>query len=99
MIAGDGPARTATRTRPPARSTGSSGDEVFARRVARRARTMVSERYGWATIAAHTASSYAAARREHDTFQARRAASRLAAGRARIVIPEGNLLTAGPAAC
>ncbi|WP_433343148.1 glycosyltransferase family 4 protein [Micromonospora sp. CA-111912] len=75
------------------------GDEVFARRVARRARTMVSERYGWATIAAHTASSYAAARREHGTFQARRAASRLATGHTRIAIPEGNLLTTGHTAC
>ncbi|GAB3939741.1 hypothetical protein GCM10027614_22380 [Micromonospora vulcania] len=36
------------------------GDEVFARRVARRARTMVGERYGWATIAARTAASYTA---------------------------------------
>ncbi|MER5704093.1 glycosyltransferase family 4 protein, partial [Micromonospora sp. NPDC002296] len=75
------------------------GDEVFARRVARRARTMVSERYGWATIAVHTASSYAAARREHGTFQAQRAASRLATGRTRIAIPEGNLLTTGHPAC
>jgi glycogen(starch) synthase len=75
------------------------GDEVFARRVARRARTMVGERYGWATIAAHTANSYAAARREHGAFQARRAAARLAAGRPRITIPEGNLLAVGPAAC
>ena len=48
------------------------GDEVFARRVARRARTMVGERYGWATIAARTAASYAAARREHGPVQARR---------------------------
>ena len=44
------------------------GDEVFARRVARRARTMVGERYGWATIAARTAGSYATARREHGPF-------------------------------
>ncbi|WP_229399958.1 glycosyltransferase family 4 protein [Micromonospora okii] len=70
------------------------GDEVFARRVARRARTMVGERYGWATIAAHTARSYAAARREHGPFAARR----LAAGRARITIPAGNLLVTGATA-
>ncbi|MEH0822591.1 MULTISPECIES: glycosyltransferase family 4 protein, partial [unclassified Micromonospora] len=75
------------------------GDEVFARRVARRARTMVSRRYGWATIAARTAASYAAARREHGTFQARRTAALVAGGRARITIPEGNLLAMDGAAC
>ena len=76
------------------------GDEVFARRVARRARTMVGERYGWATIAARTAASYAAARREHGPLQARRAAAQLAGGRTRIAIPEGNLLARdGHAAC
>ncbi|MFE9655684.1 glycosyltransferase family 4 protein [Micromonospora sp. NPDC006431] len=68
------------------------GDEVFARRVARRARTMVAERYGWATVAARTAGSYAAARREHDAFQAGRAAALLTGGRAAITIPDGNLL-------
>ncbi|RQW85194.1 glycosyltransferase, partial [Micromonospora globispora] len=68
------------------------GDEVFARRMARRARTMVTERYGWATIAVRTAASYAAACREHGTFQARRAAALLVDGRARIEIPDGNLL-------
>ncbi|MGQ5264110.1 glycosyltransferase family 4 protein, partial [Micromonospora sp. ZYX-F-536] len=76
------------------------GDEVFARRVARRARTMVGERYGWATIAARTAASYTTARREHGPLQARRAAAQLAGGRTRIAIPEGNLLArAGHAAC
>ncbi|MBQ0897533.1 glycosyltransferase family 4 protein [Micromonospora sp. U56] len=74
-------------------------DEVFARRVARRARTMVSRRYGWATIAARTADSYAAARRDHGTFQARRATTLLAGGRPRIAIPEGNLLAMDGAAC
>jgi glycogen(starch) synthase len=74
-------------------------DEVFARRVARRARTMVSRRYGWATIAVRTADSYAAAQREHGTFQARRAGALLAGGRARIAIPEGNLLAMDGAAC
>ena len=69
------------------------GDEVFARRVARRARSMVAEKYGWATIAARTAGSYATARREHDGFQARRAAALLAGHRSTIAIPEGNLLT------
>ncbi|MFR9779164.1 glycosyltransferase family 4 protein [Micromonospora sp. MS34] len=69
------------------------GDEIFARRVARRARTMVAERYGWASIAARTAGSYAAARREHGAFQARRAAAQLADGRSAVAIPDGNLLT------
>ncbi|MEH0845624.1 glycosyltransferase family 4 protein [Micromonospora sp. CPCC 205711] len=75
------------------------GDEVFARRVARRARTMVAERYGWATIAARTAGVYAAARRDHGSFQGRRAAAQLAGGRSRITIPEGNLLAMDGAAC
>ncbi|MFE0588282.1 glycosyltransferase family 4 protein [Micromonospora echinospora] len=68
------------------------GDEVFARRVARRARTMVGERYGWATIAAATAASYATARREHVPLRVRRAAAPLAGVRSKIAIPEGNLL-------
>ncbi|MFG3704588.1 glycosyltransferase family 4 protein [Micromonospora sp. NPDC047670] len=75
------------------------GDEVFARRVARRARTMVGRRYGWATIAARTAGTYATARRDHDPAQARRAAARLGGTRRKITIPEGNLLAVGGAAC
>ncbi|MFI7576531.1 glycosyltransferase family 4 protein [Micromonospora sp. NPDC049497] len=75
------------------------GDEVFARRVARRARTMVSERYGWATIAARTAATYATARREHGPVQVRRVTARLGGGRQAIVIPEGNLLAVGGTAC
>lgn len=73
------------------------GDEVFARRVARRARTMVGRRYGWASIADRTAGTYAAARREQGQWRARRVAR--PAGGQRIVIPEGNLLGAGHAAC
>ena len=53
---------------------------------------MVGEQYGWATIAARTAASYAAARREHGPLQARRASARLAGAHARSAIPEGNLL-------
>ncbi|MGW4156840.1 glycosyltransferase family 4 protein [Micromonospora chersina] len=68
------------------------GDEVFARRVARRARTMVAERYTWSAIAARTAGSYATARREHGAFQARRAAALLAGDRSAVAIPDGNLL-------
>ncbi|RKN50537.1 glycosyltransferase family 4 protein [Micromonospora endolithica] len=75
------------------------GDDVFARRVARRARRMVGERYGWATIAARTAATYATARREHGPVRVRRAAARLAGGRRAVVIPEGNLLAVGGAAC
>jgi glycogen(starch) synthase len=74
------------------------GDEVFARRVARQARSMVGRRYSWAAIAARTASSYAVARREHVPLQARRA-TRVGGPRPRITIPDGNLLAAGEAAC
>ncbi|SCL70125.1 (1-_4)-alpha-D-glucan synthase (UDP-glucose) [Micromonospora citrea] len=75
------------------------GDEVFARRVARRARTMVGRRYGWATIAARTAATYGAARREHGPARAHRAAARPGEARQKITIPEGNLLAVGDAAC
>ncbi|MEV6695422.1 glycosyltransferase family 4 protein [Micromonospora sp. NPDC051196] len=74
------------------------GDEVFARRVARQARSMVGQRYGWATIADRTAHSYAVARREHAPAQARRPAVDLPAPRRPIAIPHGNLLAA-TAAC
>ncbi|WP_199180353.1 glycosyltransferase family 4 protein [Verrucosispora sp. ts21] len=74
------------------------GDEVFARRVARLARSMVGRRYGWATIAARTAHAYAVARREHAPAQARRPAVGLPAPRRPITIPHGNLLV-GTAAC
>ncbi|MEU4678350.1 glycosyltransferase family 4 protein, partial [Micromonospora sp. NPDC023737] len=75
------------------------GDEVFARRVARQARSMVGRRYSWAAIAARTASSYTVARREHEPAQAPRSATRVGGPRPRITIPEGNLLTAGGTAC
>jgi glycogen(starch) synthase len=76
-------------------------DEVFARRVARRARSMVSERYGWTTIAARTAAGYAAAVR--DSAGTRRTGPPLghptgARGR-KIVVPEGNLFALDGAAC
>jgi glycogen synthase len=59
------------------------GDVAFARRVARRARKLVSQRYGWAAIAAQTAEAYeAAGRRLAD--QPKRPP--------RMVVPEGNLL-------
>ena len=68
------------------------GDEVFARRVARQARTMVCRRYGWATIAARTAEVYASARREQGPTQARRSAVDVPHRRQSIAIPDGNLL-------
>ncbi|MBY8872472.1 glycosyltransferase family 4 protein [Micromonospora sp. PLK6-60] len=68
------------------------GDEVFARRVAREARSMVGQRYGWATIAARTAQTYAAARREHGSRPARRVVVDGPPRRQPIAIPDGNLL-------
>jgi glycogen(starch) synthase len=73
-------------------------DEIFARRVAREARCRVTERYGWATIAARTAAVYAVAVREAASFATRQAATVPAGGRPKIVVPEGNLLTVGGAA-
>ncbi|GIJ34387.1 glycosyltransferase family 4 protein [Micromonospora sediminimaris] len=74
------------------------GDEVFARRVARQARSMVGRRYAWATIADRTADTYAAARREHTAPQPRRVAAELPTRRQTIAIPDGNLLAVGGAA-
>ena len=51
------------------------GDEAFARRVAKKARTMVTKRYGWSTIAGRTAAAYAAAMRESPEFLTREAAA------------------------
>jgi glycogen(starch) synthase len=73
-------------------------DEVFARRVARQARSMVAVKYGWATIAARTAAVYAAATREASTFSTRQASAALAGEEPKIVVPEGNLLAVGGAA-
>jgi glycogen(starch) synthase len=72
-------------------------DEVFARRVAREAKTMVSERYGWGAIAARTASGYVSAAHDSPTLQARIAA-RHPDVRPTIVVPEGNLLAGAAAA-
>jgi glycogen synthase len=68
------------------------GNEAFARRVARKARTMVTERYGWATIAARTAAAYATAVRESPGFITREAEALLSEGRPELVVPDGNLL-------
>jgi glycogen(starch) synthase len=67
-------------------------DQIFARRVARRARTMVSQRYGWSAIAARTADSYHAARNDADAFEVGRRAEQPAGARPAVVVPEGNLL-------
>jgi glycogen(starch) synthase len=67
------------------------GDEQGARRMASRARVMVRSRYGWAAIAASTAAAYrdTIANTPENRAQAR---AKLAPTRARIVVPEGNLL-------
>ncbi|ATO13480.1 glycosyl transferase family 1 [Micromonospora sp. WMMA2032] len=69
-------------------------DRERARALARRARTMVHEQYGWAAIASRTAAAYAAAIAGDTAFTAARAEQRMAAGRALPALPEGNLLTA-----
>jgi glycogen(starch) synthase len=66
-------------------------DEVFARRVAREAKSMVSARYSWATIADRTAGGYRAAVRDNPTLQAR-ITGRHPDNRPTIVVPDGNLL-------
>ena len=70
-------------------------DEVSARRMAKQARTMIADRYGWKTIAATTVRSYRSAISRGPAAQAAVAAARLAnAGeRISIVVPDGNLLT------
>jgi glycogen synthase len=68
------------------------GDEPLARRVARRAKAMVGERYGWSTVAARTAEVYNRARCEAARFSTGLAEAYLEQGRPAIVVPEGNLL-------
>jgi glycogen(starch) synthase len=68
-------------------------DEPFARRVATRAKAMVAERYGWASIARRTAAVYEHAAREAPGFVAERTAAYLEQGRPSIVVPDGNLLS------
>ncbi|MFI2650052.1 glycosyltransferase family 4 protein [Micromonospora fulviviridis] len=69
-------------------------DRDTARLLARRARAMVHERYGWSAIASRTAAAYAAAIAQDAAFTAERAEQRMALGRSRPVLPEGNLLAA-----
>jgi glycogen(starch) synthase len=60
--------------------------------MARRALSVVNERYTWATIARRTAAVYEAAVRQGSAFETRQAAAALENGRPDIVVPEGNLL-------
>ncbi|MEV4711370.1 glycosyltransferase family 4 protein [Micromonospora sp. NPDC049374] len=69
-------------------------DAERARTLARRARVMVHEQYGWAAIASRTASTYASAIAQAPAFTAERAARQMAYGRALPAIPAGNLLAA-----
>ncbi|GAA5183184.1 glycosyltransferase family 4 protein [Rugosimonospora acidiphila] len=64
-------------------------DAPAARRMADQARAMVLARYGWTAIAQRTAAAYADVVANTPENQAR---AKLAAGRPRIVVPEGNLL-------
>ncbi|WNM39630.1 glycosyltransferase family 4 protein [Micromonospora halotolerans] len=69
-------------------------DRDRARLLARRARAMVHEQYGWSAIASRTASAYAAAIAGDPAFTAARTEQRMTAGRALPALPEGNLLAA-----
>jgi glycogen(starch) synthase len=69
-------------------------DEKLARRLAKQARSMVEQRYSWTSVAARTAAVYSGALREAPGYEARQAATALANGRPRVVVPEGNLLAA-----
>ncbi|WP_416905101.1 glycosyltransferase family 4 protein [Micromonospora echinospora] len=70
-------------------------DADRARALARRARAMVHEQYGWAAIAQRTVDSYATAIAGSSSFTAAQAAERMAHGRpASPAVGEGNLLVA-----
>jgi glycogen(starch) synthase len=66
-------------------------DEVFARRVARRARSMVMRGYDWATVAERTVSGYRRAISDERALSRRVAAGGVPGPR--IVVPSGNLFT------
>ncbi|MGA8113314.1 MAG: glycosyltransferase family 4 protein [Actinocatenispora sp.] len=66
-------------------------DEVLARRLARQARRVVSERYSWPVIAERTVEEYRQAQRDE---QALRAAGTADGPVPTLVVPEGNLLGA-----
>ncbi|MET7751531.1 glycosyltransferase family 4 protein [Micromonospora sp. NPDC005367] len=69
-------------------------DRDRARALARRARAMVHEQYGWSAIARRTASSYVAAIAGGPAFAAERTAQRMTAGRTLPPVPARNLLAA-----
>ncbi|MFG1889364.1 glycosyltransferase family 4 protein [Micromonospora sp. NPDC049051] len=69
-------------------------DTERARALARRARRMVHDQYGWSAIAQRTAASYAAAVATAPAFAAERAEQRMSRGRTLPALPEGNLLAA-----
>ncbi|MGW0218301.1 glycosyltransferase family 4 protein, partial [Micromonospora chokoriensis] len=69
-------------------------DPERSRVMARRARRMVHDQYGWSAIAQRTAASYAAAIHSDAAFTAERAERRMSQGRALPALPEGNLLAA-----
>lgn len=66
-------------------------DEVEAKHMARRARRMVRDRYGWDNVATLTTAVYRSALLETSSFDARQAEAMLG-NRPTIVVPEGNLL-------
>ncbi|MEH1167320.1 glycosyltransferase family 4 protein [Micromonospora sp. CPCC 205539] len=69
-------------------------DTNRARKLARRARRVVHEQYGWSAIAQRTAATYAAAIATDAAFTAERAEQRMSQGRALPALPTGNLLAA-----
>ncbi|MFY1702560.1 glycosyltransferase family 4 protein [Micromonospora sp. WMMA1923] len=69
-------------------------DTERSRTLARRARRMVHEQYGWSAIAQRTATSYATAIAQSAAFTAARAEARMTRGRSAVAVPEGNLLAA-----
>ncbi|SCL22034.1 (1-_4)-alpha-D-glucan synthase (UDP-glucose) [Micromonospora pallida] len=70
-------------------------DTERARMLARRARVLVHEQYGWAAIAQRTAATYATAMAGSSSFTAEQAAQRMAYGRpAAPPVHDGNLLAA-----
>jgi glycogen synthase len=66
-------------------------DEVEAKQMAKRARRMVRDRFGWNNIAEMTHRVYQAAMRDAPSFDAKQAEA-LLESRPTIVVPEGNLL-------
>ncbi|TDC29791.1 glycosyltransferase family 1 protein [Micromonospora sp. 15K316] len=69
-------------------------DPDRSRALARRARTLVHEQYGWSAIARRTATTYATAIAQDRSFTAARTEQRMAAGRALRPVTAGNLLAA-----